>query len=69
MRDVPTRNGEIRLGQLLKLADLVDTGGDVRALLDSGAVSVNGEVERRRGRQLRGGDVVQVAGREPVRVT
>lgn len=69
MRDVPTRNGEIRLGQLLKLADLVDTGGDVRALLESGAVSVNGEVERRRGRQLQGGDVVQVAEQEPVRVT
>ena len=69
MRDVPTRNGEIRLGQLLKLADLVDTGGDVRTLLESGAVSVNGDLERRRGRQLRGGDVVQVAGQEPVRVT
>ena len=69
MRDVATRSGQIRLGQLLKLADLVDTGGDVRQLLESGAVSVNGEVEQRRGRQLRAGDVVQVAGQEPVRVT
>lgn len=68
MREVPTAGGVIRLGQLLKLADLVDTGGDARALLGSDAVSVNGEPERRRGRQLVRGDVVQVEGREPVRV-
>ena len=68
MRDVATAEGVIRLGQLLKLADLVDTGGDVRTLLDSDAVTVNGEVERRRGRQLQRGDVVAVQGQEPVRV-
>ncbi|MGZ4617049.1 MAG: RNA-binding S4 domain-containing protein, partial [Actinomycetes bacterium] len=45
----------IRLGQLLKLADLVDSGGEVRPLLAEGRVRVNGEVETRRGAQLRPG--------------
>jgi ribosome-associated protein len=52
----------LRLGQLLKLVDAVDTGGGARALLESGAVRVNGEVETRRGRQLAPGDVVEVGG-------
>ncbi len=70
MRTVPLRPGEdsIRLGQLLKLADLVESGAEVKDVLISGAVRVNGEPEERRGRQLRTGDVVQVEGREEVRV-
>ena len=55
-------DGGIRLGQLLKLADLVETGADGKALLRSGVVLVNGDVEVRRGRQLTVGDVVQVEG-------
>ena len=54
------REGMIRLGQLLKAAGLVDTGGEAKALLADGAVTVNGEVETRRGRQLRAGDEVVV---------
>lgn len=54
-----TITGEmIRLGQLLKLAGAVDVGADVRPLLADGLVTVNGEVETRRGRQLFRGDVV-----------
>lgn len=53
----------IRLGQLLKLADLASGGGDIKAILTDG-VSVNGETEDRRGRQLRPGDVVAAAGEE-----
>jgi ribosome-associated protein len=67
MRDVPIRDDTIRLGQLLKLAGLADSGGEAKELLAEGAVSVNGEAEERRGRQLRSGDVVQV-GAEQVRV-
>jgi ribosome-associated protein len=52
----------IRLGQLLKLAGLVDSGGDVRPILGGGQVAVNGTREDRRGRQLRHGDVVEFAG-------
>lgn len=50
----------IRLGQFLKLGGIVETGGLARGLLDDGAVTVNGEVETRRGRQLEPGDVVEV---------
>ena len=67
MRDVPIREEVIRLGQLLKLAGLIGSGADAKALLAEGAVSVNGEPEARRGRQLRRGDVVAV-GDEVVRV-
>lgn len=52
----------IRLGQLMKLAGLVDSGGDVRPILGAGEVAVNGTREDRRGRQLRHGDVVDFAG-------
>jgi ribosome-associated protein len=58
MRDVEVRDGSIRLGQFLKLADLVDNGADAKPLLMHGLVMVNGEVETRRGRQLTDGDVV-----------
>ena len=70
MRTVPLRPGEdsIRLGQLLKLADLVESGAEVKDVLVTGAVRVNGEPEERRGRQLRRGDVVRVDGHEDVRV-
>lgn len=54
-------NGDlIRLGQLLKLANLVDQGADAKALLAGGGVTVNGEVETRRGRQLLRFDTVAV---------
>jgi len=57
------RDESIRLGQFLKLADLVDTGADAKPLLASGVVLVNGAVETRRGRQLVPGDVVTVQDR------
>jgi ribosome-associated protein len=57
-REVPIRDESIRLGQFLKLADMVDAGSDAKPLLADGLVSVNGEVEVRRGRQLVKGDVV-----------
>jgi ribosome-associated protein len=57
-REIPIRGTTIRLGQLLKLADLVDSGGEARDLLEHEEVLVNGERETRRGRQLHPGDVV-----------
>jgi ribosome-associated protein len=62
-RDVPIREDSIRLGQFLKLADLVDSGAEAKAVLGEGVVSVNGEPETRRGRQLRKGDVVTLGER------
>lgn len=61
-REVPIRGRMIRLGQLLKLADVIGEGGEAKALLAGGAVRVNGEPEERRGRQLVAGDVVEAAG-------
>jgi len=57
----------IRLGQLLKLSGVVDSGADARAVLSAGGVAVNGRPEGRRGRQLHEGDVVRV-GEEELRV-
>jgi len=61
---VPLRDDSIRLGQFLKLSDLVDTGADAKGLLAQGLVRVNGDVETRRGRQLVAGDIVECAGRK-----
>lgn len=60
--DVPTRDGNIRLGQFLKLANLVESGAEAKPIIAGGQVRVNGEVETRRGRQLVTGDVVELAG-------
>lgn len=54
----------IRLGQLLKLTGMVDSGGEAKLLLEEGAVTVNGVVEERRGAQLHPGDVVACRGQE-----
>ena len=67
VREVPIRDESIRLGQFLKLSDLIDNGADAKPLLMQGLVFVNGELETRRGRQLVKGDVVSV-GEEAVRV-
>jgi ribosome-associated protein len=64
MRDVPIRDDTIRLGQLLKLAGVVGSGAEVKDLLAEGGVTVNGEPEERRGRQLTHGDVVRADGEE-----
>ncbi|HEX2175948.1 MAG TPA: RNA-binding S4 domain-containing protein [Nocardioidaceae bacterium] len=64
MRTVHIRDDGIRLGQFLKLADLVDNGADVKPLLAAGDVTVNGQVETRRGRQLARGDLVALPGQQ-----
>jgi ribosome-associated protein len=66
--EVQARGGMIRLGQLLQVAGLAESGGEAKALLATGAVRVNGEPEPRRGRPLVPGDVV-VAGEDSVRIT
>jgi ribosome-associated protein len=54
----------IRLGQLLKLAGVIDSGAEVKAFLAVEPVLVNGEREARRGRQLSPGDIVAIGERE-----
>jgi ribosome-associated protein len=67
-RDVEILGEMIRLGQLLKLAGVADSGSETKMLLAAGDVVVNGEPETRRGRQLHQGDLVR-AGTEELRVT
>jgi ribosome-associated protein len=67
MQDREIQGDMIRLGQLLKLMALADSGADARELLRAGLVAVNGEPEARRGRQLHRGDVVAM-GEQTVRV-
>jgi ribosome-associated protein len=62
--EVEIRGPMIRLGQLLKLAGVVDSGAEAKLLLAGGRVAVNGEAEARRGRQLHDGDRVGVGSRE-----
>jgi ribosome-associated protein len=67
MREVEIEGEMIRLGQLLKLSALADSGADAREILLARGVTVNGAPEARRGRQLHRGDVVAV-GEQTVQV-
>ena len=60
--DVAIRDEIIRLGQFLKLANLIESGAEAKDVIAAGRVTVNDEVELRRGRQLVKGDVVALAG-------
>ena len=62
VREIEIRGDMIRLGQLLQHAGIADSGGEAKQLLAAGEVSVNGEPEARRGRQLHVGDVIAAAG-------
>ncbi|SDZ26024.1 ribosome-associated protein [Herbiconiux ginsengi] len=61
--DVSIGGESIRLGQFVKFAGLLDSGGTGKEAIVDGLVSVNGEVDRRRGRQLQLGDIVGFDGR------
>ncbi len=54
----------IELDQFLKLAEVTQSGGQAKHLIQSGAVLVNGVVETRRGKKLRPGDSISVGGEE-----
>ena len=66
--EVAIRDETIRLGQLLKLAGVADDGATAREVIERGLVAVNGEIDTRRGRQVRPGDVVTLEG-ETIHVT
>ena len=60
MNDIPVDDEGIKLGQFLKLANLVESGSEAKQVLAGGVVRVNGDIETRRGRQLERGDVVSL---------
>jgi ribosome-associated protein len=63
-REIHIEGATIRLGQLLKLTGIIDSGSAVKTLLATQFVSVNGEPETRRGRQLHPGDSIRVGEHE-----
>jgi ribosome-associated protein YbcJ (S4-like RNA binding protein) len=69
VREIAVRGDHITLGQLLKVAGFVGTGGEVKYFLQETSIKVNGEHDIRRGRKLRPGDTVLVEGRDPIRLT
>lgn len=64
MREVAISDDSIRLGQFLKLSGLAEDGTEAKVLLEDGEVTVNGETETRRGRQLAIGDRVTLGDEE-----
>jgi ribosome-associated protein len=67
--EVPIRDESIRLGQLLKLAGVVDDGAMARSVVELGEVTVDGAVEVRRGAQVRPGQTVGYGGQSLTVVT
>lgn len=62
MNEIKINTETIRLSQLLKLAGAVESGAEAKFFIQGGEVKVNGEVEERRGRQLRVNDRVEFRG-------
>ncbi|MFD2368946.1 S4 domain-containing protein YaaA [Brevibacillus sp. GCM10020057] len=62
MREVSIKTEYIALGQFLKLADVIDTGGMAKAFLAEVPIRINGELDNRRGRKLYPGDEVEIEG-------
>lgn len=66
METVDIREGEefIKLGQALKKAGMVSSGVEAKMVIQDGEVSVDGEIDTRRGRKLFGGEVISYMGEE-----
>lgn len=60
MQEIVIKDDYIKLGQALKLAGLVGSGVEAKILIQDGLVTVNGEVDERRGRKLYPGDVFEL---------
>jgi ribosome-associated protein len=58
----------INLTQVLKLANCVQSGGEAKALIAAGQVRVNGELEGRKRRQMKAGDLVEIEGGPTIEV-
>ena len=68
METVRIRDEFIKLGQLMKLANMVGSGVDAKFVIQDGLVKVNGQVETQRGKKIVPGDVVEYQGNS-VKVT
>ena len=64
METIKLKDDFIKLGQALKAAILVEDGVEAKYVIQDGLVSVNGEIDTRRGRKLYDGDIVLFEGQE-----
>lgn len=62
METIKIRDEYIKLGQLLKLAGMVESGVDAKFVIQDGLVKVNGRIEKQRGKKLVAGDIVEFDG-------
>ena len=60
VRKIKIKTEYITLGQLLKFADVIPSGGYEKIFIQENSVLVNGEEEKRRGRKIRPGDKVEI---------
>ena len=68
MKTISIHTEYIKLDQLLKLGNYVNTGGTVKALLQEGVIKVNNKTEQRRGKKIYPGDVVEISHTDVVKV-
>ncbi len=54
----------ITLGQFLKLADIIQSGGEAKSFLAENEVEIDGISDNRRGRKLRGGEIIEILGQK-----
>ena len=66
MQEISIKDDFIKLGQLLKLSGLVESGVDAKYFIQDGLVSVNGEIDTRRGRKIVPGDIIEFDGEKVV---
>ncbi|HBE8982707.1 TPA: S4 domain-containing protein YaaA [Clostridioides difficile] len=62
MTEITIESEYIKLDQFLKLAEIASTGGHAKFLIQEGLVTVNDEVELRRGKKIKSGDIVEIEG-------
>ncbi len=62
METIHIKDDFIKMGQLLKLANMVESGAVAKEVIEEGLVKYNGQVETRRGKKIYPGDIVEFDG-------
>lgn len=62
MKRIEIKDEYITLGQFLKIADIISSGGEAKIFLNSNIILINDEEDNRRGRKLHKGDKVNILG-------
>ena len=62
--EITIKTEYITLGQFLKLADIIQSGGEAKSFLAQNEVEIDGISDNRRGRKLRGGEIIEILGQK-----